>query len=110
MHHLNEFNEKIMTSQIKQHCWKGMCVGGKGVMEAADKDSAWKLDNEEVVELHTNGLQTSLGLVFVLAFATPCNMLSSVLFILHLVLNQDGTFPLLVPSVITTAAPALLPR
>lgn len=87
-----------------------MCVGGKGVMEAADKDSVWKLDNEEVVELHTNGLQTSLDLVFVLAFASACNMLSSVLFTLRLVLNRDGTFPLLAPSVITTAAPVLLPK
>lgn len=87
-----------------------MCVGGKGFMEAADKDSVWKLGNEEVVELHTNGLQTSLGLVFLLAFASPCNMLSSVLSILQLLLNQDGTFPLLVPSVITTVAPVLLPK
>lgn len=42
MHQLSGFNKKIMTSQIKQHCWKGMCVGGKGVTEA-DKGSAWKL-------------------------------------------------------------------
>lgn len=100
----------IMISQIKQHCWKGMCVGGKGFMEASDKDSVWKLDNEEVVELHTNGLQTSLGLAFLLAFASPCNMLSTVVFVLHLVLNQDGTSPLLAPSVITTGAPGLLPK
>lgn len=54
-----------MISQINQRCWKGMCVGGKGVTEAGrQRLSLETADNEEVVELPTNRFQTSLAFVF----------------------------------------------
>lgn len=73
MHQLSGFNKKIMTSQIK-HCWKGMCVGGKGVTRGRQRLSLEAADNEEMVEFPSNRFQTSLASVCVLAFASPCKI------------------------------------
>jgi len=52
-----------------------MCVGGKGVTQAGrQRLSLEAADNEEVVELPTDRLQTSLAFVFLVAFARPCNV------------------------------------
>lgn len=63
-----------MTSQIKQHCWKGMCVGGKGVTRGRQRLSLETADNEEMVEFPSSSFQTSLASVCILAFASSCKI------------------------------------
>lgn len=74
MHQLSGFNKKIMTSQIKQHCWKGMCVGGKGVTRGRQRLSLETADNEEMVELPSNRFQTFLASVCLQVFTSPCRI------------------------------------
>lgn len=87
-----------------------MCVGGKGVTEA-DKGSALETaDNEEVVELPSNGFQTALASVFLhlLVPAKYIPELNSVLLTLHLGL-KEGPLTFVTP-VMTTSPPALSPK
>lgn len=62
-----------MISQVKQHCWKGMCVGGKGLREAGRQRLCLETA-DKVVKLPTNRFQTSLAFVCLLAFASPHNV------------------------------------
>lgn len=103
---------KIMISQIRQHCWKGMCVGGKGVTEADRQRLCLETaDNEEVVGLLQIGfrlLWLPSSLLHLLVTAMYVLEINGVLLILCLVLNQVDTFTLLIPSRIITLAPVLL--
>lgn len=68
-------------------------------------------DNEEAVELAANRFQTlwlPSSLLHLLVTAMYVLEMNGVLLVLCLVLNQDDTFTLIIPSTIITLAPVLL--
>lgn len=102
MHQLSGFSKKIMTSQIKQHCWKGMCVGGKGVTRGRQRLSLETADNE-MVGLPSVGFRLLCLLSVFLYLLVPAKYmqeLNRVLLTLHLVL-KEGPLTLLTPVIIT---------
>lgn len=110
MHQLSGSNEKIMVSQIKQRCWKGMRVGGKGVTGAGGQRLGRETaDNQEVGELPTNGFPCSLASLFLLVFAGPCKVRPRAGAAKRAAGDPGTGVTLLPPPTVTASAPGLLP-